>query len=249
MTERGAPSKAELLARLTASRDHVVATVRALPAEALERGRYENGWNGRQILAHVASIAWTLRDRALSRADRWQVSATGTGRRGRRAAPVPTRGDGDARPCSGAGAGRAGGSSGPDAGGVSRGLSPTGPIHGDRLLDLCPSGRTVRLRGPVGSPDPLLGDPGRAHGVVGRRSVPDSRDGAPLQRARLPRNPGSAPNALGLRGGPRTSRRSPAQSRAPLSSSARSSRRRSRAAAPGRGGRSRGSWLPAGVPA
>src|SRR5437879_13582774 len=59
MTERGAPSKAELLARLTASRDHVVATVRALPAEALERGRYENGWNGRQILAHVASIEWT----------------------------------------------------------------------------------------------------------------------------------------------------------------------------------------------
>src|SRR5256886_17020311 len=59
MTERGAPSRAELLARLTASRDHVVATVRARPAEALERGRYENGWNGRQILAHVASIEWT----------------------------------------------------------------------------------------------------------------------------------------------------------------------------------------------
>jgi len=59
MTEQRVPSKAELLARLTASRDHVLATVRALPAESLERGRYENGWNGRQILAHVASIEWT----------------------------------------------------------------------------------------------------------------------------------------------------------------------------------------------
>jgi hypothetical protein len=25
----------------------------------LEEGRYENGWNGRQILAHLASIEWT----------------------------------------------------------------------------------------------------------------------------------------------------------------------------------------------
>jgi hypothetical protein len=30
-----------------------------MPAEAFEAGRYENGWNGRQILAHVASIEWT----------------------------------------------------------------------------------------------------------------------------------------------------------------------------------------------
>src|SRR5205807_3385449 len=59
MTEQRAPSKAELLERLTASRDHVLATVRALPAESLERGRHENGWNGRQILAHVASIEWS----------------------------------------------------------------------------------------------------------------------------------------------------------------------------------------------
>jgi len=33
--------------------------VRALPPEALEQGRYESGWNGRQILAHLASIEWT----------------------------------------------------------------------------------------------------------------------------------------------------------------------------------------------
>ena len=59
MTGQRVPSKAKLLERLTASRDHVLATVRALPAESLDRGRYENGWNGRQILAHVASIEWT----------------------------------------------------------------------------------------------------------------------------------------------------------------------------------------------
>jgi uncharacterized damage-inducible protein DinB len=33
--------------------------VRALRPEQLEEGRYENGWNGRQILAHLASIEWT----------------------------------------------------------------------------------------------------------------------------------------------------------------------------------------------
>jgi uncharacterized protein (TIGR03083 family) len=51
--------KAELLAALRASRDEVLAIVRALPPERLEVGRYENGWNGRQILAHLASIEWT----------------------------------------------------------------------------------------------------------------------------------------------------------------------------------------------
>ena len=58
MDER-APSKAELLDALRASRDEVLTTVRALPPERLEAGRYENGWNGRQILAHLASIEWT----------------------------------------------------------------------------------------------------------------------------------------------------------------------------------------------
>ncbi|HEY2994631.1 MAG TPA: maleylpyruvate isomerase N-terminal domain-containing protein [Methylomirabilota bacterium] len=59
MTGKSFPSKVELLAALRASRDEVVAIVRALPAEALEQGRYESGWNGRQILAHLASIEWT----------------------------------------------------------------------------------------------------------------------------------------------------------------------------------------------
>jgi hypothetical protein len=52
-------SKSELLDALRASRDEVVGIVRSLPPERLEEGRYESGWNGRQILAHLASIEWT----------------------------------------------------------------------------------------------------------------------------------------------------------------------------------------------
>jgi uncharacterized damage-inducible protein DinB len=53
------PTKTELLAALRASGKEVVERVGALPAESLEQGRYESGWNGRQILAHMASIEWT----------------------------------------------------------------------------------------------------------------------------------------------------------------------------------------------
>ena len=59
MTGKSFPTKADLLAALRASRDEVLAIVRRLPPEALEQGRYESGWNGRQILAHLASIEWT----------------------------------------------------------------------------------------------------------------------------------------------------------------------------------------------
>ena len=52
-------SKRELLEALRSSRDEIVALVRSLPPERLEEGRYENGWTGRQILAHIASIEWT----------------------------------------------------------------------------------------------------------------------------------------------------------------------------------------------
>ena len=52
-------TRRELLAALRASGDEVVALVRALPPAAFEDGRYEHGWNGRQILAHLASIEWT----------------------------------------------------------------------------------------------------------------------------------------------------------------------------------------------
>jgi uncharacterized damage-inducible protein DinB len=59
MTGKDFPTKPELLAALRASRDEVLAIVHVQPPEALERGRYEGGWNGRQILAHIASIEWT----------------------------------------------------------------------------------------------------------------------------------------------------------------------------------------------
>jgi uncharacterized damage-inducible protein DinB len=58
-SDEPAPSKAELLQALHRSRDEVVALVSGLPPERLEEGRYESGWNGRQILAHIASIEWT----------------------------------------------------------------------------------------------------------------------------------------------------------------------------------------------
>src|SRR5262245_1089146 len=53
------PSKSDLLAALRASADEGGRIVAALPPERLEEGRYENGWNGRQILAHLPSIEWT----------------------------------------------------------------------------------------------------------------------------------------------------------------------------------------------
>jgi DinB family protein len=59
MASRPAPSKAELLRALRESRDEVVALVRGRPPEAFEHGGYEHGWNGREILAHIASIEWT----------------------------------------------------------------------------------------------------------------------------------------------------------------------------------------------
>ena len=59
MTDERTPSKAELLDALRRSGEEVVRIVRGLAPGALEEGRYENGWNGRQILAHLASIEWT----------------------------------------------------------------------------------------------------------------------------------------------------------------------------------------------
>jgi hypothetical protein len=53
------PSKTELLDALRTSGTEALERLRALPAEEFERGRYENGWNGGQILAHIASIEWT----------------------------------------------------------------------------------------------------------------------------------------------------------------------------------------------
>ena len=52
-------TKAELLEELRASGREVAERLGALPAEEFDRGRYESGWNGRQILAHAAAIEWT----------------------------------------------------------------------------------------------------------------------------------------------------------------------------------------------
>jgi hypothetical protein len=76
----GGVTKAELLEALRESRDEVLRLVRALPPERLEEGRYENGWNGRQILAHLASIEWTyprLIDIARDAPDEAAAPATG----------------------------------------------------------------------------------------------------------------------------------------------------------------------------
>jgi hypothetical protein len=59
MTEPQAPSKAELLEALRSSEREVVSKLSALSPDDLERGRYESGWNGREILAHIASMEWT----------------------------------------------------------------------------------------------------------------------------------------------------------------------------------------------
>lgn len=52
-------TKDELVATLTSTRDAALTSLRAVPPLAFEQGRYENGWNAREIMAHVASIEWT----------------------------------------------------------------------------------------------------------------------------------------------------------------------------------------------
>jgi hypothetical protein len=55
------PTKKELIKALRASGDDLIKKVSKLDDGALEQGRYENGWNAKQILAHVASIEWTYK--------------------------------------------------------------------------------------------------------------------------------------------------------------------------------------------
>jgi hypothetical protein len=52
-------SKERLIQELRASGGELLAKLREVPAEEFEKGCYENGWNGRQVLAHVAGIEWT----------------------------------------------------------------------------------------------------------------------------------------------------------------------------------------------
>lgn len=59
MAEPTIPSRDELVAELRESGASAVRDLRALRASVFEQGRYESGWNGKQILAHIASIEWT----------------------------------------------------------------------------------------------------------------------------------------------------------------------------------------------
>jgi hypothetical protein len=52
-------TKSELIDALRTSGERAATTLAAVPAPKFEEGRYESGWNGRQILAHMASIEWT----------------------------------------------------------------------------------------------------------------------------------------------------------------------------------------------
>lgn len=54
-----ASSKQQLLADLKANGEEAVERLRGIPDERFESGVCENGWNGQQILAHMASIEWT----------------------------------------------------------------------------------------------------------------------------------------------------------------------------------------------
>ncbi len=53
------PTKSQLLDVLRTTGDEAIARLRALDPATYELGRYEDGWNGRQILAHVAALEWT----------------------------------------------------------------------------------------------------------------------------------------------------------------------------------------------
>lgn len=59
MTDAPVPTRAEIVEALRSSADELLAAVATVPVERLEEGRYEGGWNARQILAHVAAIEWT----------------------------------------------------------------------------------------------------------------------------------------------------------------------------------------------
>jgi hypothetical protein len=52
-------TKAALLEALREGAAETVATLAALPQPRFAEGLYENGWSGRQILAHLAAIEWT----------------------------------------------------------------------------------------------------------------------------------------------------------------------------------------------
>lgn len=52
-------TKPQLLEALRQGEKEVLDKLSKVPADAFERGCYENGWNGRQVLAHIAAIEWS----------------------------------------------------------------------------------------------------------------------------------------------------------------------------------------------
>lgn len=59
MTQQQAVAKDQLVQALRSSEQQFADAVAAVNPADLELGCYENGWNARQVLAHVASIEWT----------------------------------------------------------------------------------------------------------------------------------------------------------------------------------------------
>jgi hypothetical protein len=52
-------TKAQLLESLRKGEKETLDKLSTVPADAFDRGCYENGWNGRQVLAHITAIEWT----------------------------------------------------------------------------------------------------------------------------------------------------------------------------------------------
>jgi hypothetical protein len=77
-------TKSDLLEALRSSGDDAFTKIGALDPATLEQGRYENGWNARQILAHMASIEWTYKrlvENAVSGASNAPAAATAPAQR------------------------------------------------------------------------------------------------------------------------------------------------------------------------
>jgi len=76
-------AQTRLLSDLRADAEQIPATLSALAPDALTRGAYEQGWTGREIVAHIASIEWTyarLIERASQAAEaEGDASASGQG--------------------------------------------------------------------------------------------------------------------------------------------------------------------------
>lgn len=71
-------SKEVLITALRESGEKVVSVLGSMPAAEFEEGRYEKGWNVREILAHIASIEWTY-PRLLEVARTSGTGASGSG--------------------------------------------------------------------------------------------------------------------------------------------------------------------------